>query len=93
MREKLELHHIAGRNNSNITVSLCWSCHNEITKHQNTWDIRWTYNDNPKNLKNAFVLQGIRELLLLKYVKTKDCTYYCLADSLSYTIGKLLVDK
>lgn len=90
MRKRLELHHIAGRNNSGMTVSLCVSCHKEITRHQNTWDIRWTHPDNTETLQNAFIMQGIRELLLLKYVKTGDYTYYCLADSLCYAIGKSL---
>ena len=90
MRKRLELHHIAGRNNSGMTVSLCVSCHKEITRHQNTWDIRWTHQDNTETLQNAFIMQGIRELLLLKYVKTGDYTYYCLADSLCYAIGKSL---
>jgi hypothetical protein len=93
MRERLELHHIAGKNNSEMTVTLCVSCHNEITKHQNTWDIRWTYNNNTETLQNAFIMQGIRELLLLKYVKTNDYTYYCLADSLCYAIGKSLASE
>jgi len=91
MRERLELHHIAGRNNSEMTVSLCVPCHNEITMHQSTWDIRWTRNNNTENLQNAFIMQGLRELLLLKYVKTHDSTYYCLADSLCHGIGKSLV--
>ena len=91
MRKRLELHHIAGRNNSEMTVSLCVPCHNEITKHQNTWDIRWTCQNNTETLQKGFIMQGIRELLLLKYVKTSDYTYYYLADSLCYNIGKALV--
>lgn len=91
MQKRLELHHIAGKNNSEMTVSLCVPCHNEITKHQNTWDIRWTCENNTEKLQNGFIMQGIREVLLLKYVKTSDYTYYCLADSLCYGIGKSLV--
>jgi hypothetical protein len=91
MQERLESHHVAGKNNSDITVSLCVPCHNEITRHQDVWDIRWTNQNNPEGLRDAFILQGIRELLLLKYVKTYDYTYYCLADSLCYCIGQYLV--
>ncbi len=91
MRKRLELHHVAGRNNSEMTVSLCVTCHNQITRHQNTWDIRWTNKGNPENLQNAFIMQGFGELFLLKYVETHDYTYYCLADSLCYHIGKALV--
>ncbi len=93
MRRRLEMHHIAGKYNSDMTVPLCVPCHNDITMHQKIWDTRWTHQDNSESLKNAFITHGIRELLLLKHMKTHDITYYYLADSLCYNIGELLVKE
>ena len=62
----LELHHIAGRANSPVLVSLCRNCHYRISKVQNeSWPEDWYRKDHSKARKNAFLLRGLSDLLRL----------------------------
>lgn len=83
MRERLENHHIAGRQNSELTATLCLDCHLDVTNRQMVWDSRWTHIDNPEKLRYSFLLQGIQELLIEMHFKTGIKDYRLLADSLS----------
>jgi hypothetical protein len=83
MRSKLEEHHIAGGNNSAITVTVCLDCHLHITNRQMAWDSRWNNTNNSENLKISFILQGVQEFFIEKHFKTGINDYRLLADSLS----------
>ncbi len=83
-----ERHHVAGKNNSEITITLCTHCHNQITTRQLTWDSRWTSAANSDNVKSSFVMQGLQDLLLLKYDNTGIREYRALAYSLSKLVKR-----
>ena len=62
----LELHHIAGRENSPVLVSLCRNCHYRISKVQNEqWPEDWYKKKNSQARKNAYLLRGLSDLLRL----------------------------
>ena len=62
----LELHHIAGRENSPILVSLCRNCHYRISKVQNEqWPEDWYKKKHSQARKNAYLLRGLSDLLRL----------------------------
>ena len=63
----LEYHHVAGRNNSSLVVSLCRNCHGKISrKQQLSWPIEWTGKDNSLKFKEGLMLRGISDLVRLK---------------------------
>lgn len=63
----LEYHHIAGKNNSSIVVSLCRNCHGKISrKQQLSWPVEWTKKDNSPEHKEGLLLRGISDLIRLK---------------------------
>ena len=62
----LELHHIAGRANSPILVSLCRNCHYRISKVQNEhWPEDWYKKGHSQAKKNVLFLRGLSDLLRL----------------------------
>ena len=61
----LENHHIAGKNNSNITIALCPTCHMNLTKDQSAWNKDWTKKSNSPRKVMAFMLRGISDILKL----------------------------
>ena len=61
----LELHHIAGRKNSSVTVSLCRNCHGGISRRQYCWSEVWKNDDNPIYICDAIFLRGISDLFRL----------------------------
>lgn len=58
----LELHHVAGKNNSDTVVPVCRPCHERLSERQNGWDPRWTRADNPPSLKESLFLRGLSDL-------------------------------
>jgi len=88
MLHRLENHHIAGRFNSEITVTLCVDCHIHISIRQLLWNEAWNSKNNTENLKSSFILQGIQEIFIEKHFKTGIRDYRLLADSLSSTIKR-----
>jgi hypothetical protein len=58
----LELHHVAGRNNSETVVPVCRPCHERLSERQNGWDPRWIRQDNPPELKESLFLRGLSDL-------------------------------
>ncbi len=81
-----EEHHIGGKNNSSITVTVCTRCHQELNNKQMTWDSRWSCAGNSTNLKNSFVIQGLQDVLALKSDNTGIKEYKVMAGSLSKLI-------
>ena len=58
-----EVHHVAGKLNSDLTVIVCIRCHARLSERQNGWDPRWQGTDSPSTLKETFLLRGISDLL------------------------------
>lgn len=61
----LEYHHVAGKNNDDLTVSVCRNCHGRLSRYQRFWPNTWTQKDNPLDLKRAFFLRGLADILRL----------------------------
>jgi hypothetical protein len=88
----LENHHIAGKCNSELTITLgsfdpfpC-GCHPHINTRQWCWDSRWVKEDNSENLRASFIIQGVQELLIELHFKTGISDYRIMADALSPSI-------
>ena len=58
----IELHHIAGRQNSNITIPICPNCHAILSLAQQAWPKDWSRPNNPPHIKRAIMLRGLAEL-------------------------------
>jgi hypothetical protein len=58
----LELHHVAGKNNSDTVVPVCRPCHERLSERQNGWDPRWIRADNPPELRESLFLRGMSDL-------------------------------
>ncbi|MEO9307468.1 MAG: hypothetical protein ABI342_04040 [Nitrososphaera sp.] len=61
----LEYHHVAGKNNDTLTVSVCRNCHGRLSRYQRYWPNTWTREDNSPDLKQAFFLRGLADILRL----------------------------
>jgi len=85
-----ELHHIAGRKHDFRTITACKQCHTELTENQKTWDARWYKPNQPEDLRLAFFLLGLHDILLLKSKKTVNSIYEELAKKLRQDIATLL---
>ena len=58
----LELHHVAGKNNSDLVVPVCRPCHERLSERQNGWDPRWVRPDNGPELRDSLLLRGLSDL-------------------------------
>ena len=58
----LEYHHVAGKNNDNFVVSVCRNCHGRLSRNQRLWPKSWTQKNNPRPLREAFLLKGMAEI-------------------------------
>jgi hypothetical protein len=58
----LELHHVAGKNNSETVVPVCRPCHERLSERQNGWDPRWVRADNSPDLRESLFLRGMSDL-------------------------------
>jgi hypothetical protein len=58
----LELHHVAGKNNSDTVVPVCRPCHERLSERQNGWDPRWVRPDNAPELSDSLLLRGLSDL-------------------------------
>ncbi len=38
----------------------------ELSKSQNTWDVRWLEKNQSEHVKNAFFLMGLHDILILR---------------------------
>jgi len=59
---KCQLHHVAGKFNSELTVPVCETCHARLSERQNGWDPRWQLEGNPPTLKESLLLRGLSDL-------------------------------
>lgn len=79
-----EIHHIAGSKHSPICIDICSSCHSTITKRQELWDDRWRQKDQPENIRTSFLIQGLREIILLRGELLHSKTIIEMSDTLNY---------
>ncbi len=89
-QSELELHHIAGKKHDYRTITTCIRCHVKLTNGQKLWDARWWRGNQSENLKIAFFLKGLHDLLTLKADKTGNSAYRALAEMLVENISQLL---
>ncbi len=70
----LEEHHVAGKNNSDLTITVCANHHAILSRMQRSWDERWLHRSNSQNVKETFLLRGLSDVLRLKsdYVLEPD---------------------
>lgn len=63
----LEYHHVAGKSNSPLVVSLCRNCHGKISrKQQLSWPKGWSDEDKRPKCKEGLMLRGLSDLMRLK---------------------------
>lgn len=86
----LELHHIAGRKHDYRMITVCLSCHRLLSDRQKTWDKRWEKENISENLRDAFFLLGLQDILILKTRKTGISIYENLGYSYTENISELL---
>ncbi len=89
-KEEFEGHHIAGRKHDWIQITSCISCHATLSLMQKKWDARWLKSNQSDNLKQAFFLLGLADILILKSKKTGNSLYEDLGYSFTEIIFELL---
>ena len=83
----LELHHVAGRLNSDLVVPVCRPCHERLSERQNGWDPRWVRHDNAPELRDSLLLRGLSDLCEEK--GRFDSAYHVLAKRLRAAYAKI----
>jgi hypothetical protein len=83
----LELHHVAGRNNSETVVPVCRPCHERLSERQNGWDPRWVRPDNPPELREPLLVRGLSDLCEEK--GRFGSAYHCLGKRLRAIYAKV----
>ncbi|MGI0014862.1 MAG: hypothetical protein ACREBU_15690, partial [Nitrososphaera sp.] len=58
----LEQHHIAGKNNSNATVTVCANCHKVLTTKQTSWHKSWSSENNVDEMQFLFLFAGLNDM-------------------------------
>ena len=58
----LEQHHIAGRNNSTATVTVCGNCHKILTTKQTSWHKSWSFSNNMDEMQFLFLFAGLNDI-------------------------------
>lgn len=88
-RNELELHHIAGRKHDFRVITVCKKCHRDLSIKQKLWDKRWLSENSSENLRKAFFLLGIYDILVIK-TRYSGCIYEFLAKKYVEGISCLL---
>ena len=75
--DKIERHHIQGRQNSDFEIPLCLSCHDFITARQNSLSVEERKNKEIMAFKSVIGLidlacQQIREIMQIKIEELED---------------------
>lgn len=60
-------HHIAGRKNSDLTITVCPTCHSYLSLKQRSWPEYWTSDDNPPLVRVIMLLYGLRDVVGLVF--------------------------
>jgi hypothetical protein len=91
-KDRLERHHLAGEKHDHRIVLACIACHRVLTSWQCTlWNKIWFSRNQPDNIRTAFLILGIRDLLILKTKKTGNSIYSQFAERSIYLFSKLIV--
>ena len=61
----IQNHHIAGKNNSKVTIPVCPNCHAILTRVQATWNDDWSKKDKSHDIKDSFMFNGMASVLRL----------------------------
>lgn len=88
--ESFEGHHIAGRKHDYLQITACKSCHRWLSDRQKTWDRHWEKENLSEDLRIAFFLLGMQDILILKSKKTGISLYETLGYSFTEIISELL---
>jgi len=59
----LEYHHIGGKSNSSLVISLCRNCHGRLSRKQYAWPKDWSGKSKPSMQVLAMLLRGISDVL------------------------------
>jgi hypothetical protein len=59
----LEYHHIGGKSNSPIVISLCRNCHGRLSRKQYFWPKGWSSKSKPSMKALAILLRGLSDVL------------------------------
>jgi len=85
-----ELHHVAGRKHDFRMITSCKPCHRTLSDWQKLRDYRWLMPNQTENIRKAFFLQGLYDILCLKSRKTGDSIYEKYASKFVEQISNLL---
>lgn len=88
--KNLELHHSSGRKHDYRIITVCLVCHRWLSDKQKTWDKRWLEENQSENIRQAFFLLGLQDVLKLKSIKTGNSIYEKLAYSYNEKISMFL---
>lgn len=88
--DNFEGHHIAGRKHDYKQITACLVCHRWLSNRQKIWDKRWEKENLSENLRDAFFLMGLYDILILKSRKTGISHYENLGYSYTENISQLL---
>lgn len=58
-----EYHHIGGKSNSPIVISVCRNCHGRLSRKQYFWPKGWSRKSKPSMMALAMLLRGISDVL------------------------------
>lgn len=58
-----EYHHIGGKANSSIVISICRNCHGRLSRKQYHWPKGWSHKSKPSMKALAMLLRGISDIL------------------------------
>ncbi len=85
-----ELHHVAGRKHDFRMITSCKSCHRILSDRQKLYDHRWYIVNQSENIRKAFFLHGLYDILVLKSQKTGNSVYAEYATKFVESISRLL---
>jgi hypothetical protein len=88
--DNFEGHHIAGRKHDYRQITACKICHRWLSDRQKNWDKRWENENLSDDLRQAFFLLGLHDMLILKSRKTGISLYENLGYSFTEIISELL---
>ena len=57
-----EMHHIAGRHNSDLTISICSRCHGLLTSKQSKWPKDWTRAEKSPKERIIYIKMGLQDI-------------------------------
>lgn len=81
VKEDMQIHHIAGEEYGDWTITACIKCHDILTRKEKSWDRKWNVEFNEGD-SEYFLLRGLIDVLELKSKETDRAYYRDLANDL-----------